>query len=213
MKEIIIIDKNKDLDYSIFISYFNSSEYLIKIDSSFDKYKDKVKDIFLIICNADKYDKNTLNNIYKIQEKREHPKILIILNSTLEKDIIPYINAGVNGIITKTFTNGELTDTIRNITNNKPYISPQIISHKLTKLIKKKHHLEQLKYPQLLNLTKREIEILKLIGDELTNTEIAEKLFVSPRTIDTHRRNLLLKIGAKNTVGLVKFAFRTKLIE
>ena len=57
-------------------------------------------------------------------------------------------------------------------------------------------------------LTKRELQILSLILDELTNHEIAEKLFLSPRTIDTHRRNLLQKTGARNTVGLVKYAYR-----
>jgi len=163
------------------------------------------------------YNKLALNKnvlqIKQIKEKKLSLPILIILESKSDNDIVPFINAGVNGIITNTYTLGELKDAIRNIAENNPYLSPQIISHKLTKLIKKKRHLNQLRYPQLLNLTKREKEILKLISDEMTNAEIAEKLFVSPRTIDTHRRNLLQKIGAKNTVGLVKFAFRTKLIE
>ncbi len=64
----------------------------------------------------------------------------------------------------------------------------------------------------VISLTKREIEILKLILKELTNFEIAEKLFVSPRTVDTHRRNLLKKTMSRNTVGLVKFAFRNGII-
>ncbi len=64
----------------------------------------------------------------------------------------------------------------------------------------------------IISLTKREIEILKLILKELTNFEIAEKLFVSPRTVDTHRRNLLKKTMSRNTVGLVKFAFRNGII-
>jgi len=62
------------------------------------------------------------------------------------------------------------------------------------------------------NLTKREIEILHLIMKEFTNHEIAKELFLSPRTVDTHRRNLLQKTGSRNTVGLVKFAFRNHLI-
>ena len=61
-------------------------------------------------------------------------------------------------------------------------------------------------------LTKREIQVLELILEELTNYEIAKKLFVSPRTIDTHRRNLLQKTNSRNTVGLVKFAFKAKLL-
>jgi len=68
------------------------------------------------------------------------------------------------------------------------------------------------KIQDLKALTKREIQVLELILEELTNYEIAKKLFVSPRTIDTHRRNLLQKTNSRNTVGLVKFAFKTKLL-
>ena len=53
----------------------------------------------------------------------------------------------------------------------------------------------------------RETEVLKLISDGYTNPEIAKKLFLSPRTIDAHRRNLLQKLQKKNTAGLVKYAF------
>ena len=72
--------------------------------------------------------------------------------------------------------------------------------------------IEHNKQGFIISLTKREIEILKLILKELTNFEIAEKLFVSPRTVDTHRRNLLKKTMSRNTVGLVKFAFRNGII-
>ena len=62
-------------------------------------------------------------------------------------------------------------------------------------------------------LSKRELEILKLICKEFSNTEIAEKLFLSVSTIETHRKNLIAKLGVNNTVGLVKFAVKNNLIE
>ena len=62
-------------------------------------------------------------------------------------------------------------------------------------------------------LTRREREILQLIAEEYTNPEIAEKLFISPRTVDTHRRNLILKLNAKNTAGLVRYAIKYELVE
>jgi DNA-binding CsgD family transcriptional regulator len=62
-------------------------------------------------------------------------------------------------------------------------------------------------------LTKRETEVLKLIAMEMTNDAIACKLFVSKRTIDAHRQNLLNKLHVKNSVGLVKAAYRLNLIE
>lgn len=62
-------------------------------------------------------------------------------------------------------------------------------------------------------LSKREIEVLKLVCREFSNAEIAEKLFLSVSTVETHRKNLIAKLGVNNTVGLVKFALKNKLIE
>ena len=62
-------------------------------------------------------------------------------------------------------------------------------------------------------LTLRETEVLKLIAQEFSNPEIADKLFISIRTVDTHRRNLLEKLGVKNTAGLVKYALKKGLAD
>ena len=62
-------------------------------------------------------------------------------------------------------------------------------------------------------LSKREIEILKLIGKEFSNAAIAKKLFLSVSTVETHRKNLIAKLGVNYTVGLVKFAIKNNLIE
>ena len=62
-------------------------------------------------------------------------------------------------------------------------------------------------------LSRREVEVLKLICREYSNAEIAEKLFLSVSTVETHRKNLIAKLGVNNTVGLVKFALRNKLID
>jgi DNA-binding NarL/FixJ family response regulator len=62
-------------------------------------------------------------------------------------------------------------------------------------------------------LSRRELEVLKLICREFSNAEIADKLFLSVSTVETHRKNLIAKLGVNNTVGLVKFALRNKLID
>jgi DNA-binding NarL/FixJ family response regulator len=61
-------------------------------------------------------------------------------------------------------------------------------------------------------LTKREIEILKLVAQEYSNQEIDEKLFISTNTVDTHRKHILLKLGVRNTVGLVKYCLQNNLL-
>ena len=62
-------------------------------------------------------------------------------------------------------------------------------------------------------LTKREIEVVRLLADENTTEEIAQKLFVSTHTVESHRKNILSKIQAKNVVGVIKFALKTGILE
>ena len=62
------------------------------------------------------------------------------------------------------------------------------------------------------HLTQRELEILKLICEEYSTIEIAEKLFISPRTVETHRKHILQKTEVKSIVGLIKFAIYNKLV-
>jgi DNA-binding NarL/FixJ family response regulator len=65
---------------------------------------------------------------------------------------------------------------------------------------------------KLTNLSEREIEIITLIAQELSTNQIAEKLFLSPATVETHRHNILKKLGIKNSIGLVKFAMKNGLV-
>ncbi len=60
--------------------------------------------------------------------------------------------------------------------------------------------------------TKREREILRMIADELTSKEIAQQLYISSETVQTHRKNLLIKLNARNTAGLVRRAFESRLL-
>lgn len=62
------------------------------------------------------------------------------------------------------------------------------------------------------SLTEREIEILKLISEGLSNKEIGDQLFISHRTVDTHRTNLLKKLNVHNIAGLIRFALKNKLV-
>jgi DNA-binding NarL/FixJ family response regulator len=124
------------------------------------------------------------------------------------------LKAGAVGYIFKTIGKAELTNAIKTISNGDTYFakeaSKMIMEHFMQKNQGAKIHLPSENLDQL---TKREKEVLKLIAEEYTNPEIAEKLFLSARTIDTHRRNLLQKLRVKNTAGLVKIALKSGLIE
>ncbi len=64
-----------------------------------------------------------------------------------------------------------------------------------------------------IDFTQREIEIIKLLADGFTNKEIGDKLFISHRTVDTHRTNIMKKVGVNNVAGLISFAIKNGLVE
>lgn len=143
--------------------------------------------------------------------KDEHPGIKILALTMLNEDqhIRKMIKAGASGYILKSAGRDELVKAIKAIIDGKHYFSDGATQAILQELINPV--VSKSKEPQNIHITDRELEVLKLIVNENTNQEIAEKLFVSVRTVDAHRRNLLQKTGAKNTAGLVKYAINNDL--
>lgn len=127
-----------------------------------------------------------------------------------DKYIVDLLEAGAKGYLLKEAGADEMVTAIKKVGQGETYYS----SHVTDVLMK---HISQGTVPSetgdQVKLTKREIEVLSLIAQEYSNPEIAEKLYISIRTVDTHRRNLLDKLQAKNTVGLVRYAYKHKLVE
>jgi len=137
--------------------------------------------------------------------KRIVPSIKIIVLSMhdevhLTKEIL---KSGVNGYVLKKDTQQELLTAIQEVQQGKVYLSNDI-----NKLLIR--NLDQPEDGKL--LTDREREIVKLIAKEYNNKEIAEELFISERTVETHRKNIFRKTGTSSLVGLIKFAYSNNLI-
>jgi DNA-binding NarL/FixJ family response regulator len=123
--------------------------------------------------------------------------------------IMEMIEAGISGYILKNASDKELIDAVRMVREGKMFFSPEV-SEKITTLaIQQQRKLEQ---PQEAKLTERELEILKLIAEEYSNAQIANTLFISERTVETHRKNMLRKTNNKSIVGLLKYAMEKQLI-
>ncbi len=140
--------------------------------------------------------------------KTTHPDIKILtLSMHGDKSyIIKMLEAGANGYILKNAGKEEMINAIHTAANGHTYLSSQV-SARLLEHIANPTPASRKKNEDT-PLTDREIEVLILIAEEYSNPEIAEKLFISVRTVDTHRRNLLDKLGVKNTAGLVKYAIQ-----
>lgn len=143
--------------------------------------------------------------------KSKHSSIKVIsLTIHLDKNIIQkMMEAGASGYLLKNINKSELSEAIRKVHSGKIYISDEATNSLLDKekLEVKTAQLDETTE----ELTKREIEILKLIAEGYSNTEIGGMLYISPRTVDTHRTNIMKKLNVKNIAGLIKYAIQTGL--
>ena len=111
---------------------------------------------------------------------------------------------GINGFLLKNIQQVELKEALRKIYTGLMYISAEITTQLLH------HHVINDEEPKL---TDRELEILKLITKEFSNKQIADKLNISERTVETHRKNIFRKTETSSLVGLIKYAYANKLVE
>jgi len=118
------------------------------------------------------------------------------------------IDAGAKGYVLKNIEPAQLLTAIKTVLQNKMYYSNEVAMKMIEAF--KKETVKTLWNKE--GLTRREIEILKMIAMEMTNEKIAEKLSIGKRTVDSHRQNLLNKLHATNTVGLIKAAYKMNLI-
>ncbi|MEK6480302.1 response regulator transcription factor [Catalinimonas sp. 4WD22] len=147
----------------------------------------------------------------KITDKYQEVKILAISMHDEEMHVIKMLQAGAIGYMLKYQGMSDLVEAIKTVAVGESFFSKDVSEILMSQFVRKKTKPNFRK--GLGELTKREVEILIMIAEEYTNQEIAEKLFISPRTVDTHRRNLILKLNVKNTAGLVKYAISQHLID
>ena len=157
----------------------------------------------LMVTDYNLPDDDGLSLVRKV--KKIYPKIKIIVlsmhdESHLVKEIL---KEGINGYILKKDSQSELLNALAAIKNDKLYLSNDI-----NKMLIK--NLNQPTEEKL--LTEREREVLKLIAKEYTNKLIAKELFISERTVETHRKNIFRKTQTTSLVGLIKFAYANNLI-
>ncbi len=145
--------------------------------------------------------------------KSEHPeqKVLALTMLSENQYIKQMIAAGANGYILKTCTEQEFVKAIREINDGGTFYSEDVTNVIMQSLTRKKKPSKRLVYE--IPLTDREKEVLHLICKEKSNTEIANQLFISVRTVESHKRNLLEKTGCKNVAGLVVYALEKDLFE
>ena len=170
------------------------------------KAKKTKPDIILLDIHLPK--KNGIEVAKDILSEEPNTKILILSIDKEEDSINKILKAGALGYVLKNASSAELINAIKVLAKGNSYFSKEVSSIILSQITKPRK--EKFIIQSSIKLSKREMEILEFIASELTNKEIANKLFISPRTVDTHRRNLLQKLKVKNTAGLVKYYMKMK---
>lgn len=136
---------------------------------------------------------------------QQYPDIHILILSGVESSsyIKEMIQKGCKGYLLKSNTDRDkLITAIQEVYNGSVYLEPAIKEQLLHEMLIAKRKRDSIN-PKV---TQRELEVLRLIMEELNNQEIADRLFISLRTVETHRYNLLQKLNAKNTAGLLRIA-------
>ena len=139
--------------------------------------------------------------------KKKHPDIKIIVVSMFADAsvVIKLLKAGADAFIIKNTGKEEVLRAIEKVMQNEKYVSQELNLNIYQHLSTNRSRLSDNQ------LTPRETEIIKYISTGLTNIEIAGKLFLSPSTVDTHRKNILAKLNLKNTAALVRYAVENNL--
>lgn len=163
----------------------------------------------VIVMDINMPEMNGIQAAKMVKKEYSDIKILALTMSSDDSHIRQMVQAGASGYIMKSAGRDELTEAIQDVMSGKHYFSDQATQSIMMDLVKNKGKSSA---PDPVHITDRELEVLQMIVKEHTNQEIAEKLYISPRTVDAHRRNLLQKTGARNTAGLVKYAFQNNLI-
>mgnify|MGYP006144872007 CR=1 FL=1 len=165
-------------------------------------------DVDIVIMDINMPEMDGIETTKKLVSK--HPKVKI-LGLSMHNDrsfISDMLKAGAHGYILKNTGMQDLFTAIKSLHEGENYLGDEVKQTLLNSFIK-----NQFKTQISEKLSEREFEVLESIASGLTTNEIANQLFISKNTVETHRKNLLYKLNAKNTAELVKNAYKKRLIQ
>lgn len=149
---------------------------------------------------------------------QQYPQVKVIILSMLNntQNVAQAFEKGAKGYLVKNVSYDELLFAINHISNGGRYLCEELAMLLLERVITQPPVFgvyEKDKLIDEIELSDRELEVLQLISDGYTNVEIADKLFLSKRTVEGHRQNLIEKTGVKNSASLIKYAVVNRLVD
>ena len=154
---------------------------------------------------------NGIDTSKQLLANHEGLKIIILSMDVTQEFISEAIKAGVSGYLAKDTKKDILIEAIKKVVTGEQFFGDKV-SEVIFKGFYKQSKGEKIA-KQNKDLSKREVEVLKLIASGMSNRDIADKLFISIRTVDAHRNHIMQKLSLKSTAELVKYAIKEQIIE
>lgn len=151
---------------------------------------------------------NGLEATREIHARFPSTRILVLTQHENKEYILPLLHAGAAGYVTKDVRASELAEAIRSVYEKGGYLQPSITTAVVSAIAESPKTSDE----QTM-LTEREIQVVRLIAEGLSNREIAERLSISVKTVDTHRGNIMEKLNVHNTAELIKYAIRKGIVQ
>ncbi|NQY10121.1 MAG: response regulator transcription factor [Flavobacteriales bacterium] len=213
--KIILVDDHKVIRDALTSYLNNDEEFEIIAEASngndaIELARTTVADIFIMDINMGEPD--GIQCTKEIKKINPNIKILALTMFNESQHIKQMMNAGASGYLLKNVGVEEVKTAIKNVYQGNIYYSSEVTETVMNSLQEKKVSTSS-KFITDIPLTEREKEVLQLIIEEFSNKEIANKLFISSRTVDAHKRNLLEKTNSKNIAGLVVYAINNKVFD
>ncbi|MBV5313423.1 MAG: response regulator transcription factor [Prolixibacteraceae bacterium] len=164
-------------------------------------------EIDVVLMDIDMPVMNGIDTLKEMQKLNSRFKVIILSMHQEAGMIKSLMSIGAHGYLLKSCAQDELISAIRKVAAGQQFFSPEVTLSLLNPTPNNPLNTNQ---PEL--LTDRETEILKLIAEGFSNKEIGSKLFISHRTVDTHRTNLMKKLNSSNIAGLISYAIKNGIV-
>lgn len=205
----ILIDGIRTLLHTIPI--FEVVGFSLNGSSIFNEVTDNKSDILILDINMP--EKDGIEVIKEFSEKGFPCKVIILSSHDDLRIIKEVMKLGASGYLTKKCAGENIVEAIQTVSRGEEYFCKSVREKIFSTVTKDNPKLNRQESNPNSILTERELEIITLISLEYSGKEISDRLFISTNTVETHRKNIMKKLDAKNSISLVKYALRNNLVK
>ncbi len=209
--KVLLVDDHQIIIDGLKSLLKNSDEIFVACEANNGREALRILDLLeldVVLMDIDMPVMNGIDTLKEIRKQGSDVKVIILSMHNEAGMIKSMMNIGANGYLLKSSSQDELINAIRKVAGGHQYFSTEVT----LSLLNKNQNSFQDSNPQIELLTDRETEIIQLIAEGFSNKEIGNKLFISHRTVDTHRTNIMKKLNVSNIAGLISYAIKNGIV-